>query len=170
MKIDVGEGTRAAGAAAEDRQIHGYGGINTGATRSDAGSTRAVAVAQQQQQAAAPAVAGGSSAEGTGKLEGVGGTSLPIPNGISAGGGGVAASAVKIVTLSAQQHGGLDGSAIVGSEEYQVCVCGDPWILPPARGVFVFSRFSFGSLPAVWLVVPGGEGCRTTTWHDEGSN
>lgn len=167
MKIDVGEGgTRPAGAAAapRDHQIHGYGGgVDTGVTRSDAGSNRAVAVAQEQAAAAAAA--------GTipGKVEGdVGGTSLPAPNGIisSAVGGAAVAPAVKIVTLSAQQQRSgnnlVDGTTLVGSNEYQVCVylCVCVCVCSCGHGLlrFFLIRCSGVRLPGPLFVVLGVAG------------
>lgn len=127
MKVDVGEGSRTAGAVADDRHIHqGYAaGNDTEGGRS--GPNRAVAVAQQQHQAGGASGASGSVIGGTvagvvdGGLVGVG---LPVRNGAlrGAGNGGAAGAVVAL-----HQHGGnsVDGRAFLESDEYRRQV-GDP--------------------------------------------
>lgn len=113
MKVDVGEGNR----AADDRQIHQGYTVDTAAEVGRSGPNRAVAVAQQHQVGGAFG-AGGSVDRGTTGVNGVVGAGLPIRNGVLLAGVRDGGAAV----VAPHQHGGnngVDGHAFVGSDEYR---------------------------------------------------
>lgn len=116
MKVDVGEGSRAAGAVADERQIHqGYTVNDTEVEVGRSGQNRAVAVAQQHQAGGASGSIG-SVDGGTAAAGGVLGVGLPVRNGVLPG---VRDGGAAVVTL--HQHPGgnsVERHAFVGSDEY----------------------------------------------------